>query len=166
MRNALIMGRKTWESIPAKLRPLKNRVNCILSSQDNFTPKEQDENGLIRVFSSFESCLESLSADHLVNEIFIFGGQGLYELALGKFAYLCKLIFLTRISKDFECDTFLPPIKDDLFTTLSVSKTYSHDDIGFDFVVMGNSGLLGEKAELIPTRMLVSHPPHEEMQYL
>ena len=35
-RNAVIMGRKTWESIPSKFRPLKNRLNIVLSHQTNY----------------------------------------------------------------------------------------------------------------------------------
>lgn len=31
--NAVIMGRKTWESIPAKFRPMPNRINIVISSQ-------------------------------------------------------------------------------------------------------------------------------------
>lgn len=42
MKNAVIMGRKTWESIPEGKRPLANRINVILSNNPDFKP--QDEN--------------------------------------------------------------------------------------------------------------------------
>mmetsp|Transcript_16 Transcript_16/g.23 ORF Transcript_16/g.23 Transcript_16/m.23 type:complete len:103 (-) Transcript_16:19-327(-) len=102
------MGRKTWESIPPNRRPLPNRINAILTSSSDFKTQESDENGLVRIYSSFEDCVASLSADPSINEIFIFGGQALFELALGKYAKWCKLIMLTRINKDYESDVFLP----------------------------------------------------------
>ena len=42
--NAVIMGRKTWESIPVKFRPLKNRLNVILSRQSGFELGKCDGN--------------------------------------------------------------------------------------------------------------------------
>ena len=42
--NAVIMGRKTWESIPVKFRPLKNRLNVILSRQSGFELRKCDDN--------------------------------------------------------------------------------------------------------------------------
>lgn len=38
MRNAIVMGRKTWESIPEKKRPLANRINVILSQNASYKP--------------------------------------------------------------------------------------------------------------------------------
>lgn len=55
------MGRKTWESIPQDRRPLNNRINCILSSNPDYKPIENDENNSILVFNDFEQCLEKLS---------------------------------------------------------------------------------------------------------
>lgn len=58
--NAVIMGRKTWDSIPLKFRPLSKRLNVILTSQQNLEDTN-DENGLIQVYNDFERALVSLS---------------------------------------------------------------------------------------------------------
>lgn len=66
----------------------------------------------------------------------------LYEMALGKYSDYCKLIIKTRVNKEFECDTFMPKINDETFTNLFISKTYSHEDITFDYCFIGNRRLL------------------------
>lgn len=38
LKNAVIMGRKTWDSVPIKFRPLKNRINVVLTKQPDFNP--------------------------------------------------------------------------------------------------------------------------------
>lgn len=76
--NAVIMGRKTWESIPLKFRPLAKRLNVVLSTQQNLEDAN-DENGLVQVHSDFEKALQTVSADPRVNEIFVIGGATIYD---------------------------------------------------------------------------------------
>ena len=52
--NALIMGRKTWDSLPAKFRPLPNRINVVLTKSPASSIGANDENGMIEVYSDFE----------------------------------------------------------------------------------------------------------------
>lgn len=108
-RNAVIMGRKTWESIPSKLRPLKERTNVVISSR---TSEELGVPDNVAVASDISTALQNL--ENLVREdkalpvgrAFIIGGARVYEDAL-KLPQL-KHILLTRINKDYECDTFFP----------------------------------------------------------
>lgn len=122
--NAVIMGRKTWDSIPMKFRPLSKRMNVILSNQAKLEDTN-DENGLIQVFNDFEKALESLSNNPRVNEIFVIGGSTIYDLAINKYTDFCKLIIKTRINKEFEVDTFMTKIdEENNFTKLYITQTY------------------------------------------
>lgn len=66
--NAVIMGRRTWESIPQKFRPLSNRLNVVLSRN----PKIRQELGIpqeVCVFSSLQEALAELSQVCRIAEI-------------------------------------------------------------------------------------------------
>ena len=119
------MGRKTWESIPLDKRPLSNRLNVILTKNKDFVPtfslKPQYEP---IVCSSLDQALQRLSENPNVAEIFVIGGQSLFEESLTNFKHLCKLVIATRINKDFEADVSMPEM-DDNFTPLFISQTYS-----------------------------------------
>lgn len=107
--HVVIMGRKNYDSIPEKFRPLPNRTNIVLSRQPNF-----EAPGCL-VFDSFASCLQKLK---LLDgqKAFIIGGAQIYALALE--SGLVNEIFLTHIDKAYGADTFFPD-----FETLSYQKT-------------------------------------------
>ncbi len=79
------MGRKTWDSLPAKYKPLPNRLNVILTRGTATAISANDENGLIEVYSDLEQALFGLSSNPRVNEIFIIGGATVYKQALKNF---------------------------------------------------------------------------------
>jgi len=93
----VVMGRKNFESIPHKYRPLLNRVNIIITRQDNYTAKE------CTVVNSIESALE-VAKKNGESEAFIIGGGQIYQLALAK--NLVDKIYLTRIHSKYDGDTF------------------------------------------------------------
>lgn len=98
-----------------------------------------------------------------VNEIFVIGGSSLYESSFGQYKDFCKLVIATRINKKYECDTFIPNLETSAdFSPLFVSQTYSQDDITYDYCFLGNTGLLSEKPELIPTKLMEKYPKHQE----
>jgi dihydrofolate reductase len=114
IQNAVIMGRKTWESIPSKFRPLKGRVNVVLSSQSG------NDEGAIWVRSMREAVqtLEDMRVDNQaphetsgvtpkVARVFIIGGSTVYKAALEMPE--TKRVLLTKIQGDsWGCDTFFP----------------------------------------------------------
>uniref|UniRef100_A0A0N5BRD7 dihydrofolate reductase n=1 Tax=Strongyloides papillosus TaxID=174720 RepID=A0A0N5BRD7_STREA len=106
-RNAVIMGRKCWESIPEKYRPLRKRLNIVLSRA---LPPVNEKNLIIT--NDFDNLMDRLSTDKEINSdlenVFVIGGSDIYKLGLES-KYLSKLI-VTTIENDFGCDIIIPSI--------------------------------------------------------
>lgn len=107
-RNAVIMGRKTWESIPLKFRPLPNRLNIVIS-------RNKIEN--VANFRSINEALNYLEYYEDINDTFFIGGNGIYKEVIEKGFY--DGIYLSRIHKIYKCDTFFPKFDLNLFTETS-----------------------------------------------
>ncbi len=122
LQNAVLMGRKTWESIPLKFRPLPGRVNMVLTRNSDY-----NINPDATVAGSLESAMENL-AELEIENYFIIGGAHLYEQAVHHPS--CNLLYLTEIQEKFECDAFFPSFEN-LFTLISTSKT--HQEHGLDY---------------------------------
>lgn len=169
--NACIMGRKTYDSIPEKYKPLKNRINIILSS--NILNKSQPEKNIyyfttIKETLDFINSYNNTSKDYLLNEVFVIGGSYIFNEFMNneELKNLIKSIYLTTIYKEIECDVFWKTPTD--FEEVSVSKTEVEKDYVFDFRILVNKNLIGEKPieELVSYDALKQHPQHEEFQYL
>lgn len=121
--NAVIMGRKTYESIPEKFRPLSDRVNIILSRDTNIRQSMALPDSVL-VAGSFEDALKSLSGAEyadLVQNVFVIGGGSVYDEALR--SPYCSKIYLTEVHAEFEdLDTFFPIIAAHKFRMVSRSK--------------------------------------------
>jgi dihydrofolate reductase len=102
-QNAVIMGRKTYESIPSKFRPLKNRLNLVLTRSPN-QPLAGCE-----VLGSLDAALTRASERSDVAKIFVIGGGELYREALLHPG--CSEVLLTRVHARFACDTELAPFE-------------------------------------------------------
>ncbi|EPE03488.1 dihydrofolate reductase [Ophiostoma piceae UAMH 11346] len=112
--NAVIMGRKTWDSIPPKFRPLKGRLNVVISrSFAPGLPKDPvggpDSDGPVEA-SSLEMALAYLKTrqtqTNSEGRVFVIGGAQIYAAALGLAE--ARRVLLTRVMSDFSCDTFFP----------------------------------------------------------
>jgi dihydrofolate reductase/thymidylate synthase len=127
--NAVIMGRKTWESIPEKFRPLPNRLNVIITSESQSKFPEN-----VLVCPNLDTALNKLKENKIVEDIFICGGKTLYEEALK--SPLCKTLYLTEIMNDIECDVkvnpeLLPPTE---FHELCHSEWKKHKEVEYRFM--------------------------------
>jgi dihydrofolate reductase len=94
-----VMGRKTWDSIPPRFRPLKNRLNVVITRQ----PKSVDASCIC---GDVDTAIKVVGSTGVQRKAFIIGGSQIYKAALEK--QEAKRILLTRILTDFECDTFFP----------------------------------------------------------
>ena len=98
-RNAVIMGRKTYESILPKYRPLSERFNMVLSRDASYRPQ-----GAF-VVSSLDEALRELAKLETLGQLFCIGGGELYAAAL--LHPRCERVYLTRVHASFDCDTKL-----------------------------------------------------------
>ena len=96
-KNAVIMGRKTYESIPEHNRPLKNRMNIILTRK--YKDYKTDESTIF--LGSVEDVFNFLK-NKSFDDIFVIGGAEIYKL----FYDYCSDLLLTKIDDVFDCDTF------------------------------------------------------------
>jgi len=110
--NVVIMGRTTFLSLPENCRPLKNRLNIVLTSNPElYTNDEKYKNVDNLIFTSDpniyqeiqqnkEKYMASSSPDF---KIIIIGGKQIYEM----YFPLCEAVWVTRIKKDYQCDLFI-----------------------------------------------------------
>ncbi|CCJ30628.1 unnamed protein product, partial [Pneumocystis jirovecii] len=105
--NVVLMGRKTWESLPAHSRPLKNRINVVISRQEVL-----DLGGGAYHARSLDDALALLSQIYdstskiQLNRVFVIGGGELYKAAM-EHSRLNRII-ATVIHNEVDCDVFFP----------------------------------------------------------
>lgn len=107
----VVMGKTTWDSLPNK--PLPNRNNVVVTKEINRTPGPFH-------FMTFETAIGSLPQMNMLQNVWVIGGAKLVEGLLP----IIDEIWLSRISGEYECDTFLP-------RTL-IEETFSLTDSGVD----------------------------------
>jgi len=95
--HAVLMGRRTWESLPPRFRPLPGRRNLILSRQADFRPEGAE------VSASLDQALSLLAADE---RLFIIGGADLYAQTLP----LANTLILTEVDDAPVADAFFPEV--------------------------------------------------------
>lgn len=161
--NVVIMGSKTFFSIPVEFRPLKNRLNIVLTNNKDLLNNKHKIDNLI--FTNLKPSNNILKFQEKPNEIqnnklkfiftiirnnnifnkkdvFIIGGQKIYEMFLELFnneIYYPDLqfnkIYLTLIEKDYKCDTFFPKLTENFKLIKYSKKSYSEEeDVHFRYL--------------------------------
>lgn len=109
----VVMGRKTWVSLPLKSRPLPDRINIIISSRYLLNPHElvndielPENIRNVRVSGSISEAIEI--AKTYEKEIFIIGGEQVYRSALE--AGVVDKIFVSLVGNKHEGDVFFPEL--------------------------------------------------------
>ncbi len=97
--HTIIMGRKTYESIIARLgKPLPNRINIVITSH----PEDISAAGV----AAFKSLGEALQAHHDDAQIFVIGGARMFAEALP----IADTLYVTHIDKEYPGDVFFPEV--------------------------------------------------------
>jgi dihydrofolate reductase len=116
MGKVVVMGRKTWESIPEKHRPLPGRTNVVVTRQASYPIPA----GVERAPS-----LEAALATHATDDVVINGGAAIYRLGMDR----ADVLDITHVDRDVDGDTFFPAIDPGVWT-----ESWREDHPGFSFV--------------------------------
>lgn len=120
LNHNVLMGRKTWESLPERFRPLPNRNNMVLTRDVNYVaPGALVINNLDYILDNFKE----------TDIVWIIGGESLYRKAL---PYVSEME-ITRIHHEFEGDTFLPNIGNNWTTVYQGPKRMTNKGLYYSF---------------------------------
>jgi dihydrofolate reductase len=100
MGHAILMGRKTWESIG---RPLPGRTSIVLSRQANYQP---GHDGVLVATNLDEALAQASRSVVEADEAFIIGGAGIYEMCLPR----ADRLLVTRVHAQIEGDVHFPQV--------------------------------------------------------
>lgn len=120
--STVVMGRKTWDSLPKK--PLPNRFNIIVTSQ------EADDNDIDIKHSSMEEVKAFLELD-LGIPVFIIGGGMIYRELLP----YCQEVYVTKILKNHDnVDTYFPNLDEmEEWEQDESSETYNYNGVNYQY---------------------------------
>ena len=117
----VVMGRKTWASLPERFRPLPGRRNVVLTRQTGWQAAGAE------AAASLDAALALLSE---APKVFVIGGAQVYALALP----LADELVLTEIDADLPGTVFFPPIDRTAFTANARDTHVGRDGIPYRFV--------------------------------
>ena len=115
----VVMGRRTWESLPK--RPLPGRRNIV------FTQTHDYEAPGAEVVHSVNGLFKALKDTD--DEVFVMGGAAIYRLLLP----FTNRLYVTQVYRDYDADVFFPTIDHSEFTMTSISEPLFDEQSGLDY---------------------------------
>ncbi len=123
MGHPVIMGRKTWESIPGKFRPLPGRTNIVITRTEGYEAPGAS------IAYDFASALKQAESEN-PSEIFVIGGSQIYMEGLP----YARRLYLSLIDSDEEGDIFFPAYSE--FTNETSREEHPESTPPYTFVVL------------------------------
>ncbi len=121
----VIMGRKTWDSLPPKFRPLPGRINIVVTRQPAWQAQGAQRAG---------SIAEAMALCPVEGEAWVIGGAEIYAQALPQ----ASKAVVTEIDAPFEGDAFAPQFGPD-WVEITRERQTSATGLGFSFVTYQRS---------------------------
>jgi dihydrofolate reductase len=116
--HTVLMGRRTYESLPDAFRPLPDRRNLVLSSDSGYRTEGAE------VFPSLTDALDACGGD-----CFVIGGEVAYRDALP----LCERLYTTEIDAELDGDAFFPELDDGDWRLVEEGDTQAENGLAFAF---------------------------------
>lgn len=124
LNSKIIMGRKTFESLP---RILAQRQHIILTKNKNYKVNSKE----VKIVYDFKTIISDFYDSD--EEVFVIGGGEIYNL----FINYCKKLYLTKIDSIFDGDTFFPNFDLSKFTIVEESPNYvSSSNISYKYLTL------------------------------
>lgn len=117
--HTVIMGRKTFQSLPDGFKPLPDRENIVLTQSD-FSP----ENESVKLANSLDQAWEEAENE----KTFIIGGAGIYRQTMDK----ADKMILTEINDEYEGDTYFPEFSEENWKETSREKKDNFDFVEYE----------------------------------
>ncbi len=115
----VVMGRKTWDSLPK--RPLPKRQNIVMTNNPDFAA---DGATVVHSVNDLFNVLKDCD-----DEVFVMGGAAIYKALLP----FCRRLYITRVYRDYEADVYFPTIDMSEFTLVSLGEPLQDEESGLDF---------------------------------
>ena len=115
----VVMGRRTWDSLPKK--PLPGRQNIVMTNNPDFKAEGAEViHSINDLFKLLKDCDD---------EVFVMGGAAIYQALLP----FTNRLYITRVYRDYEADVYFPTIDMSEFTLVKLGEPMQDEESGLDY---------------------------------